>query len=84
MFFVIYSDKHGAWESTLARGVEAFTTLESAKADKKHYLDIPKGGAWTILFCSRPYRKWGFWVNGHKWRPLRYFHKYGVPDCTVQ
>ena len=44
----------------------------------RHYLDIPKGGAWTILLCGRPYHKWGFYVNGKKWRPLRYFHKYGV------
>jgi hypothetical protein len=55
-----------------------------SKADKRHYLDIPKGGAWTLLVCGRPYRKWGFWVNGHLWRPLRYFHKYGVPGCEVQ
>lgn len=44
----------------------------------RHYLDIPKGGAWTMLLCGRPWRKWGFYVNDHKWRPLRYFHKYGV------
>jgi len=44
----------------------------------QHYLDIPKEGAWTILLCSRPYHKWGFYVNNHKWRPLRYFHKYGI------
>ena len=49
-----------------------------AKAKKRHYLDIPKGGAWTILLCGRPYHKWGFYVNDHKWRPLRYFHKYGI------
>lgn len=50
-----------------------------AKADDRHYLDIPKEGAWTILLCSRPYRKWGFWVKPDKMmRPLAYFHKYGV------
>lgn len=49
-----------------------------AKAEQRHYLDIPKGGAWTLLLCSRPRHKWGFWINGHKWRPLRYFHKYGI------
>lgn len=49
-----------------------------SKAGEQHYLDIPRGGAWTILFEGRPYRKWGFWVNGSKWRPLRYFHKYGI------
>lgn len=45
---------------------------------ERHYLDIPKAGAWTLLLCGRPYHKWGFYVNGHKWRPLRYFHKYGI------
>ena len=44
----------------------------------RHYLDIPEGGAWTLLLCGRPYHKWGFYVRGHKWRPLRYFHKYGI------
>ena len=49
-----------------------------AKATKKHYLQIPKEGAWTLLLQGRPYHKWGFYVNGHKWRPLRYFSKFGV------
>lgn len=51
----------------------------------RHYLDIPKSGAWTLLLCGRPYHKWGFYVNGHKWRPLRYFHKFGIiQDCNYQ
>ncbi|KKN24345.1 hypothetical protein LCGC14_0895720 [marine sediment metagenome] len=50
-----------------------------AKAESRHYLDIPKGGAWTLLFFGRPYRKWCFWVDGHRrMRPLKYFHKYGI------
>jgi len=49
-----------------------------AKATKKHYLEIPPGGAWTLLFQGRPYHKWGFYVNNHKWRPLRFFHKFGI------
>ena len=49
-----------------------------SKAEQKHYLDIPNGGAWTLMFEGRPRHKWGFYVNGHKWRPLRYFHKYGI------
>jgi len=48
------------------------------KAEKKHYLEIPKGGAWTLLLQGRPYQKWGFYVNNHKWRPLRYFSKFGI------
>ena len=48
-----------------------------SKATDLHYLDIPVKGAWTILICGRPCQKWGFMVNGHKWRPLRFFHKFG-------
>ena len=49
-----------------------------AKAEQRHYLEIPKEGAWTILFSGRPKRKWGFWIKKHLWRPLRYFSKYGI------
>ena len=49
-----------------------------SKAEDLHYLRIPKGGAWTLMFEGRPRIKWGFIVNGHKWRPLRYFHKFGI------
>jgi hypothetical protein len=48
-----------------------------SKADAYHHLEVPATGAWTILLCGRPYVKWGFDVNGHHWRPLRYFHKFG-------
>jgi hypothetical protein len=47
-----------------------------SKAEDLHYLDVPPTGAWTILLCGRPRIKWGFLVNGHIWRPLRYFHKF--------
>lgn len=40
-----------------------------SKATDRHYLKIPKEGAWTLMLEGRPY---------HKWRPLRYFHKYGI------
>lgn len=49
-----------------------------SRAEDRHYLSIPKGGAWTLMFEGKPKHKWGFYVNGHKWRPLRYFHKYGI------
>jgi hypothetical protein len=49
-----------------------------SKAIDQHYLKIPKRGAWTLLLEGRPYHKWGFYVNEHKWRPLRYFHKFGI------
>jgi hypothetical protein len=49
-----------------------------SKAEDRHYLKIPKGGAWTLMLEGKPRHKWGFYVNGHKWRPLRYFHKFGI------
>jgi hypothetical protein len=57
--------------------VEAIS-IWKAKAQDRHWLRIPKEGAWTILLCGRAYHKWGFYVDGHKWRPLRYFHKFGI------
>ncbi len=53
-------------------------SIWKAKAEDRHYLDIPEGGVWTLLLFGRPRHKWGFYVNGHRWRPLRYFHKYGI------
>lgn len=51
-----------------------------SRAEARHRLEIGPKGAWTILFCGRPYRKWGFWVNNHLWRPLRYFSKFGTKN----
>jgi len=56
----------------------------SSKAKVKHYLDIPKNGAWTILICGRPYNKWGFWVNGKMLRPWRYYKIYGETPYNLQ
>lgn len=53
-------------------------------AEHAHYVDVPKGGCWTLVFAFKPRRKWGFHVNGKLFRPLRYFHKYGHPPCDEQ
>jgi hypothetical protein len=57
-----------------------------SKATAKHFLDIPKEGAWTLLLEGKKYHKWGFYVprandpsgKVRKMRPLAYFHKYGI------
>lgn len=55
-----------------------------SKATDRHWLCIPKEGAWTLLIEGRPQIKWGFWVTNKKtgklvkWRPLRYFYKFGI------
>ncbi len=51
------------------------------KANHLHYVEIPKGGAISILFTFRPKQHWGFWVNNRILRPLKYFHKWGHPIC---
>lgn len=51
----------------------------------RHYVDVPKGGAWTLVITGRPKRKWGFWIDGNRlFRPLRFFNKYGHPPCSDQ
>jgi hypothetical protein len=49
-----------------------------SSATKLHYLKIPEKGAWTLLFEGKSQQKWGFFVNDHKMRPLRYFSRYGI------
>ena len=53
-------------------------SIWKSKATEKHYLEIPKEGAWTLLLEGKPYHKWGFYVNGKKLRPYEYFHKFGI------
>lgn len=55
-----------------------------SRAKQRHYLDIPKQGAWTLLIEGRPRNKWGFYVprkgetKVRKMRPLEYFHRFGI------
>jgi hypothetical protein len=55
-----------------------------SNANTRHYLEIPKAGAWTLLLCGKPYHKWGFWVDGKKMRPWRYYKKYGETPYDLQ
>ena len=55
-----------------------------SKAKDRHYLEIPEKGAWTILFCGKPYHKWDFYVVGKKYRPLQYFYKFKGTACNEQ
>lgn len=70
----------GEYKNVTPEGVKEVKapSIWFGRAEQRHYLDIPKEGAWTLLLCGRPYRKWGFWINGRKVRPLEYFHKYGI------
>ena len=58
-----------------------------SRAEGRHFLDIPKGGAWTILFEGRKRHKWGFYVprkgerEVRRMRPLEYFHRYGIAQA---
>jgi len=60
-----------------------------SKAEDRHYLDIPEGGAWTLLLEGRKRHDWGFYVprmdkhhrsedKVRRMRPLKYFKKYGI------
>jgi hypothetical protein len=58
-----------------------------SKAEQRHYLDIPRSGAWTLLIEGKKYHKWGFYVprsgeyKVRKMRPLRYFHNFGIAQA---
>lgn len=77
---VVWSEEH---PEGIRREVKAGQCWKSI-ATTRHYLDIPRGGAWTLLLCGRPYHKWGFYVPNketriiRRMRPLKYFHEYGT------
>ncbi len=62
----------------------SFGSIRFRKASHTHYVDVPKGGAWSILLTGKPYQPWGFFVNGKLKKPLKYFHKFGHPPCDEQ
>jgi hypothetical protein len=53
-------------------------------SNHRHYVDVPKGGCWSLLLCGPQIRKWGFWVNDKFYRPLRFFSRHGHPPCHEQ
>jgi hypothetical protein len=59
-------------------------SIRFRKATHQHYVEVPRGGALTLLVTTLPVRHWGFWVKGKFKRPLRYFGKYGHVPCSEQ
>ena len=59
--------------------VEIHHSPEAGSPGTVNYLDIPKEGAWTLLFFWPKRRNWGFWDReGHMIRPLEYCHRHGI------
>jgi len=52
-------------------------SIRYRKAEHKHYVDIPKTGATTLLICGPAKRRWGYYVNGKLRSPMKYFSKFG-------
>jgi hypothetical protein len=51
-------------------------------ATHRHTVQVPAGGCWTLLLCTRPVRDWGFWVDGQWKRVRKYFKDHGHHPCT--
>jgi hypothetical protein len=53
------------------------------KAEHKHSIVLAKNTVcWSLIFTSRPFKKWGFFVNGSMRRPLQYFSRIGyIKTC---
>src|SRR4051812_27033666 len=59
-------------------------SLRYRPANHFHYVEVPQGGALTLLVTGPAFQNWGFLVNGRLKRPFKYFHKYGHPICSEQ
>ena len=58
-------DEHRRWLS-----------VKKFKAEHRHMVVIDRP-AWTLLFCRRERRVWGFWVNDKFRKRNKYFFEYG-------
>jgi hypothetical protein len=76
----------GSYTDVSDKGKDVLNRFEwrYREAEHKHYVEVPKGGCWTILFTGKHFRNWGFWIGDKFKRPLKYFHKYGHPPCSEQ
>ena len=59
-------------------------SIRYRKANHTHYVGYPVPGTITLLLCGSKRQNWGFLVNGKIMRPLRFFSRYGHPDCDCK
>jgi len=76
----------GSYKDVSLNGVEYLKrcSLKYRNSMHTHYVEIPKGGALTLLITGKPMNKWGFWIKDRYLRPLRFFSRYGHPACDEQ
>ena len=69
----------GLYEDVSPKGNEyCYTgTIKRRKAEHIHSVKLLSKTCWTLLFCGRERRPWGFWVKGKFVNRKRYFFKYG-------
>lgn len=74
----------GGYTDVTPEGIDNLSvgSIRYRKAEHIHYVLAPVSGTITLLLCSPKVRNWGFWVNGKFMRPLRFFSRYGHPDCN--
>ena len=53
-------------------------------ANHTHFVGWPEPGTITLLLCGPKIQNWGFKVNNKFMRPLRFFSRYGHPDCSEE
>jgi hypothetical protein len=46
-----------------------------------HYVEVSKGGCWSLLVTGPKLQKWGFWVKGRIKRANKYFLEHGAHPC---
>lgn len=77
----------GGYQDHSPGGIDRLRTgsIRYRRATHKHYVEIPAGGATTLIFAGKPIRQWGFWIAGKFIKRRQdYFEKYGHPPCSEQ
>lgn len=60
----------------------AVGSLRFYKAEHQHKVSLRRNRpCWSLVLSMPRRRNFGFWVNNHLMRPLRYFSRYGLHPC---
>jgi hypothetical protein len=50
-------------------------------ANHQHWVEVDRGGCWTVLLTGPKARRWGFWVKGKMKKSNKFFFEHGIHIC---
>lgn len=76
-----FPEDHALNQLLESRDILNFGSMRFRPAEYKHSVQDVIPGTWTFLITGKPFRRWGFWVNGKLIKRDKYFATSGHHPC---